>query len=193
MELRHFRHREIFLQFFSKMPRSKLKAATRSDFTCKIKYIFPKRKINRIFPNLDDQLVGCFLVREGRGRASGNDMKDVYFFTHPELSDEEFYIVKRFAKITEEGPEVGFSEQEQTHRDEAESNEGDVEVPTTSGDLQEDVARFLRDGFVVDDDNLPAPENVPNGDDPTDAQLIVPYGQLWTLRYCSWFQSFLTP
>ena len=147
------------------MAPKKLTVGTGCEFSCKTKYVFPKRKINRLFPNLnkrDHQLQGCFLVKQGRARCSGNDYKDVYFFTHPDLGDEEYYIVRRFIKVTKEGPAAGVFVEADSSSNEAEDNNENVEVPETSGDVQEDVARFLRDGFLVDDDNLPAPENVPN-------------------------------
>ena len=94
----------------------------------------------------------------------------MYFFTHPDLGDEEFYIVRRFTKVTKEGPAAGFFEGVESVPNETEANEQNAEVPATSGDVQEDIARFLRDWFVVDDDNLPAPENIPNDEATTDAQ-----------------------
>ena len=130
-----------------------------------------------MFPNLnkrDDKLVGCFLVKEGIAKASGGDMKPVYFFTHTDLGDDQFYVVKRFAVVTKEGPEAGFFSN-------VENNDEEVQVPAATNDVQEDIARFLRDGFMVDDDNMPAPENVPNNETPNDVQ----YGEWDSCTHCN--------
>ena len=163
---------------------NKLRAGTGCEFTCKTKYVYPKRKIQRIFPNLnkrDDKLVGCFLVKEGIAKASGGDMKPVYFFTHPDLGDDQFYLVKRFAVVSKEGPEAGFFSNVERVHNESENNDEEVQVPAATNDVQEDIARFLRNGFMVDDDNMPAPENVPNNETADD----VHYGEWDSVTHCN--------
>ena len=126
----------------------------------KKKHPSPK-KVSRKYPDYckrDATLDGCLMIREEVKRTSGK-VRKVYFFTHIDFPDDELYICKGFVRITKEGGNEGLFEVAVEHNEE--SMEG-REIPQLTGDVSEDVARFLSDGFVVDDDNLPAPENVPN-------------------------------
>ena len=151
----------FFLLLAQKMARTKLRPGVGCEFTCLKRNIHPQKKVSRKYPDYckrDAALDGCLMIREGVKRTSGK-VRKVYFFTHIDFPDDELYICKGFVRITKEGGNEGLFEIAVEHNEE--SVEG-REIPQLTGDVSEDVARFLSDGFVVDDDNLPAPENVPN-------------------------------
>ena len=92
-----------------KMARTTLRPGIGCEFSCRLKYVYPKRTISRRYPNYnkrDDKLEGAILIREGHGRCSGKQ-RDVYFFTHIDLPEIELYVCKSFIKVTMEGPESG--------------------------------------------------------------------------------------
>ena len=97
------------------------------------------------------------MTRVGEAHAS-KQLRSVYYFTHADFPDRELYACKGFVHVTKEGDEASVFGQIVVQ--DADSDE-EHEIPSTTGDENEDVARFLAQGLTVDDDNQPAPENLP--------------------------------
>ena len=88
-------------------------------------------------------------------------------FQHDDFNDQELYTVERYGRVTEEGPKDSFFIEDEevpdldTHEQNDEVLDAFESLPTISGQLVDDIARLRRDGFSVDDDMDPAPENIP--------------------------------
>ena len=120
-----------------------------------------------------------------RGRSSYSAI----FFTTPTFPRIELQAAKKKVKVLQEGrpgsywgdvPNVPFELPPALEADPV--NGSDNTFPDDvffSRNNAEDIARVRAEGFEVDDDNDPAPENVPQGDAPpvTDAGLYE--GQTW--------------
>ena len=164
------------------MTRNKHRPGEGCEFTCLMKHIHPQKKVQKRYPDYnkrDDELDGCLMLREGIKRTSGK-LRKTFFFTHIEFPDEELHICRGFVTITKEGEAEGIFEKDIESNVETASNK---EIPELSGDANEDVARFLAEGFVVDDDNIPAPENVPIENNPTNQNVL--YEEWGNATHCN--------
>ena len=105
----------------------------------------------------------------------------VFVFTHFDFSNEKFYAAKRYINVTQEGEEdslfvlaesviptvsagaIGPLTFDQTNRaDGAEANDAPILLSGRTSNIRlEDMVEHLRQGISIDDDNDPAPENVP--------------------------------
>jgi hypothetical protein len=89
-------------------------------------------------------------------------------FRHEDFENLQLYCQERYAKVITEGPTAEFFVAQgleetvppEQGRDEEQEDEF-RQVPELVGDLAEDIARLRAEGYGVDDDNEPAPENVP--------------------------------
>ena len=101
-------------------------------------------------------------------------------FQHGDFNDQELYAVERYGRVTEEGPSDSFFIEDEEVPDldtRARNDEGLnalESLPAISGQLVDDIARLRRDGFSVDDDMDPAPENIPReeGESKTEDELL---------------------
>jgi hypothetical protein len=110
---------------------------------------------------------------------------------HDDFDDGQIlHAVTRFCKVTEEGPVESLFDTIPTNDVEKDENVAvggveneEREIPSM---LNEDVSNFRAQGFSVDDDNEPAPENIPTaadtandgmyrawGSEPLDARRVV--------------------
>lgn len=147
------------------------------------RYLHPSRLISSTLPNIENnyRLEDCIVVRMVMKKVNRRDqlvvvMKHDSFKTH-DGAYEDIYTVPRWCKVTEEGPSEAYfhvGDNGQAILQEA-SNENtvedeDVELPAIIAQIEH---RGFRDDDIlqmngqveVDDDNLPAPENVPIEDD----------------------------
>ena len=105
----------------------------------------------------------------------------VFVFTHFDFTDEQFYASKRYIHVTKESEEdslfvlaesvipavsagaIGTLTFDQTNRaDGAEANDAPILLSGRTWNLRsEDMVELRRQGTAFDDDNNPAPENVP--------------------------------
>ena len=140
----------------------KKRLGTGAKSTVLARYIHPSKRINDVFPNRTHQQ----RVERKRGKS---DKKGCIIFTHLSFSGEELFCVKRWAKVTEEGPPDGFFVVGGGGLD----VETDVEEAVGVGEIipdavlhasgrREDVALIKGMGFMVDDNNEPSPENIPS-------------------------------
>ena len=163
---------------------------------------------------VEDLLIAGYEERES-GRRSSRQKKQSVIFRHNDLPNQELYCVNhRYVHCYRDGgQEFHFNlgsgtadgsfarREEETRNDTVQGTTRRVSVndapnllttgSTNAGDLGNDVQRIRAMGYEVDDDNEPAPENVPHHDTaaqvaPTNAQpaahpstLITKHGQEW--------------
>ena len=155
--------------------------------TCSVlvKFLRPTREVKEKYPhNVPDERVdGLVAVRAGR-KTRGRTEYPAVFFTHPEFPGVELSAAQNKIKVVAEGHPSGFW--------------GDAPAPTEpppdapvagneaiDGDVffarnnAEDIARIRAEGFEVDDDNDPAPENIPQGDEELRIDGDLFEGQTW--------------
>jgi hypothetical protein len=134
--------------------------------TVLIKKLHPQDIIAEKFPNaiattrLDDLVA----IKQATGRRrGGRTTKNAIFFTTESIPGVQFWCAKGFVKVKEscDGEKVFRATTNRRHAVAHDVREN-VEVPLTSYELNEDIARVRELGLMVDDDREPAPENVPN-------------------------------
>ena len=111
----------------------------------------------------------------------GADAIMFYVFTHSDFPDKQFYTAKRYIHVTQEGEDdslfvlaesiipavsavaIGPLAFDQTNRaDDAEANYAPTLLSGRKSNLRlEDMVELRRKEISIDDDNYPAPENVP--------------------------------
>ena len=141
------------------------------------RFIHPSIHIRNKFPNTISsfRLDNLKVVRE-ETKVVSNKQQECYIFVHPDMVDDdgnkvELYATKRYCKIISEGPPEKLFGRDELVLDEEGSRKEDEDVdrsmpemfPTILGRgniLHEDVST-LRGEVEIDDDNDPAPENVP--------------------------------
>ena len=125
-------------------------------------------------PLPQQRLDGIKVIRQEEKTISRRNQLDVIFH-HPDFGDDELYYVKRWIVVTEEGPPEGFFVP--LHNEDNNPQEVvEVQLPSqeflamgerslagglSSNDIEE--ARLLLGNINIDDDNNPAPENIPDG------------------------------
>ena len=108
------------------------------------------------------------VIREETRSVSGRQ-QGVCLLRHESFSPHIVYAVKRWCKVTVEGfqTEVIGTGDDSTVVGLPEGEEADVRGMASADTRQEDIIQVRADGFDVDDDNVPAPENIPNEEDTT--------------------------
>ena len=109
---------------------------------------------------------------------------------HHELFDDgsQMYDVDQYCKVIQEGA-VGYLSQIDEHAGLAVAEEADQgndcvrQLPSLTGTIVEDISHFCTQGFEVDNDNNPAPENVPAATTPSTTSCI----------YLDWGSNTLDP
>ena len=165
--------------------RPKLRLGEGATCSVLVKFLRPTREVKEKYPhNVPDERVdGLVAVRAGR-KTRGRTEYPAVFFTHPEFPGVELSAAQNKIKVVAEGHPSGFW--------------GDAPAPTElppdapvvgneaiDGDVffarnnAEDIARIRAEGFEVDDDNDPAPENIPQGDEELRIDGDLFEGQTW--------------
>jgi hypothetical protein len=156
------------------MPRRKKILGADAVCSVLLSYLRPSAKIDELFPNriAGQRLDDLVAVRTDNVTRSGNTFLAV-FFRSESIHDVELHASKRYTKVVREGPQELFWNVETppnltTHAIvnplPGKNPEGDTVEDytfTRTGDLREDIAQVRAQGLEVDDDNEPAPENVP--------------------------------
>lgn len=129
-----------------------------------LRYLHPSQLISARYPNQEhgERLTNLLVIGTDTKRIRGIERRCV-IFRHPEFENIQLYCSVQFARVSTavETPEVGrvpvvlerVEQEEELHA-----------IPRISGEAAEDIAHLRAEGYGVDDDNEPAPENVP---DPT--------------------------
>mmetsp|Transcript_13949 Transcript_13949/g.33457 ORF Transcript_13949/g.33457 Transcript_13949/m.33457 type:complete len:220 (+) Transcript_13949:4339-4998(+) len=136
--------------------------------TVKLKYLHPRRVVDSLYTNAPHGTTvrDLLVLSEEKKRVNGKEQV-VILLRHESFSPHDVYAVKRWCNVTVEGPEEAlFTAAAEAPVPEPVVGENDnTTTTTTSTSRREDVVQVLADGFDVDDDDAPAPENLP---DPTD-------------------------
>jgi hypothetical protein len=130
-----------------------------------LKYLHPSEHIRRVFPNPQNRqrLEGCKVVELANRRINGK-VQPAVVVVHDSIPGVQLYAVVRWFKVDQQGPPEGFF----VSGSPPVVEEGELaEVPEEINCLNEagiapaDI-EDIRANFSIDDDNEPAPENVPD-------------------------------
>ena len=152
------------------------------------KFLHPRALLAARYPNAEktDVLHGLVAVRQEEKTVS-KKRQSCIVMRHNDFDDGDLlHAVTRYCKVVEEGAvEHLFNETLGDSVDgggpvavEEQANEA-IEIPSISYD--EDASKFRALGFCVDDDNDPAPENIPS---PTENPDGCVYKQWNSVPYC---------
>lgn len=154
-----------------------------------LKYLHPAQYINEKFKNStkSDRLENCIAFRqEVRTVKKKNQL--VILLRHDDHAGQELYAVKRWVKVETEGAEEHiFVEEDEEEpiavvvNEKGDETEEIDAVVFSAGSRAEDIAMVRAMGLDVDDDNVPAPENIPqNATDATGEEGNVELGWGWS-------------
>ena len=154
------------------------------------RYMHPTKTVSDMYPNRvhNDVMEGLLVIRKEK-KVVNRVEREVVVFRHNAFENVELHTVARWAKVKVEGPADKFFEMVPTS-DPADARQENVslangreeEIPDHVFHLSgqaEDIAHVRGLGFEVDDDNDPAPENIPgeanyepanNQDDPNNVK-----------------------
>ena len=134
-----------------------------------LSFLRPSKTIEDHFPNqypkqrLDDLIA----IRQGVHTRTGHSFPAIWF-TSETFPGAELLAAKRYVHVIAEGDPDKFFEVPHTNSlqtpstdENAGENQGVILDFQPTGDLQEDIATVLAQGLIVDNDNEPAPENIP--------------------------------
>lgn len=139
-----------------------------------LKYVKPSKIIETKYPTLapKQRLEGLLAIRK-EVRSLNHREQLCVIFRHDDFPNEELFCHERWCKVEAEGPSTqlfGEVPAEEAKEAQEEAEELPEEVTRNSATV-EDVGLIRNEGFGVDDDNDPAPENVPTeGETVTDNQ-----------------------
>lgn len=184
MVLCHFwRHLEALgrlknFLFFANTKPKKLHCGKDAIVTVLTKYLHLKKLVADKFINrtTTDKLEGCRITKREEKKVTRQNQL-VVFLTHKLFPQGDIYCVKRFAKVTKEGPSDFFydgvatevaNDAEGGAPDEVQLNQVEILVKTPAICFQKfrsdnpELAAAQEEGIIeVDDDNLPVEENIP--------------------------------
>ena len=146
----------------------KLKAGIGAKCSALIKFLHPSKLVTDTLLNTQSnaRLSDLVAIRKESRRVSRRDQTCVVF-RHDSFPNKELYCVEKFCKVLEGGDPVDYFGTAETLIEQVEFQEDDhgEELPPNFQNLQgtaEDMAMMEGLGFHVDNDNEPAPENVPD-------------------------------
>ena len=172
----------LFDRIFPKSP--KLHADVGAVASVMSKFVHPRKPIRDKYPNWpkNHKLQGVVLVEvDAKVVQRGANAMLVFVFTHFDLPNKKLYAAKTYIHVTQEGEEdslfvlaeavipdvsagaIGPLKFDQTNRvDGAESNNTPILLSSSMSNIRlEDMVELRRQGIAIDDDNDPAPEDVP--------------------------------
>ena len=137
---------------------------------CLRRFLHPSKGIDEHFINTHHKhrIDSLVIVKREVTKVNKRDQM-CYFYNHPSFPDRLIYSTARYAKVVEEGEPSGYFA-ENVPRVGTDSvvvevvgqdGERGLAVPVVTSELGEDIARLRAEGYGVDDDNDPAPENIP--------------------------------
>ena len=156
--------------------------------TCAVysRYIHPSKIVSEKYPNRAHAHILHDLVAIRKEKKVVNRVeRDVIIFRHDNFPAVELHTVLRWAKVVTEGPPDQFFVDRPPPVAE-EENDGSVNVGEPIPDhvfhmhgQAEDIAHVRGLGFEVDDDNDPAPENMPGQTDGVEGTFEAPSAEKW--------------
>ena len=151
------------------MPRKKKKSIG-IGAVCEVlkRFLHPRPVLSQKYPNAaqQDRLQDLLVIKKEVRKVNKVDRVCIVF-RHNDFEGQELYCAERYSSVITEGAEADFFVDDSVV--EAEVVEAEVvveeaeEVPKIhASDLAENIARLRAEGYGVDDDNEPAPENIPS-------------------------------
>ena len=142
-----------------------------------LRKLHPGNVLAERFPNFGSQerLYDLITVKKDDVICGGRVMQMI-FFTSATVPNESLFASPGFVKVIEEGDKADYFEPSATRASTPapvpgahEPAEGELldEAVFFSNNTAEDIAIVRNQGLYVDDDNAPAPENIPTANAPT--------------------------
>ena len=162
------------------MPRAKGTLGHGAIVSILIKYLHPSLHIRNkyINPQHNQRLEGCTALRLEERGISGR-LQECVIVTHPDFLAEdgliELYAARRWVKVEREGPEEGFFDV-QVGPQVAEDPRPPLPLAVNTQNLDQSVIAELSVTVDIDDDNEPAPENLPTPSDNINASIFEEWG-----------------
>ena len=145
-----------------------------------IKFLHPSKRVTDVLINFSDKdrLYDLLAIKAEQKRVK-KKIQDCIIFRHDAFPNEELYCVRKFCKVLKEGHVVDiFSTESEQNEEESTGVPVIGEVSETLASTgtgrplpdghenfratPEDISLMRDMGFNVDDNNDPAPENIPN-------------------------------
>jgi hypothetical protein len=151
------------------------------------RFLHPGRLIQQAYPNMTfhERLEDLVAISYDE-KVIRNKAVPCVVFRHDDFPNVEVYAHKRYVKVLEEGPAADFFNTNPVVDEvitEEVQNEM-VEVPVLTSNVADDVERLRVEGYGVDDDNEPAPENVPNAPQSDDHDSPI-YSEWGSRHFCN--------
>ena len=132
------------------------------------KYVHPSHLVRESHVNSDKEALSKHrieVVLVGVEEKLVNRKKQSCFtFRSDSYPNQILHAIKRYVTVMEEGPVECIFDEAPVEQQQQQQEEIGVALPSLSGDLADDMQRMTALGVVVDDDNQPAPENIPTGE-----------------------------
>ena len=139
----------------------------------------------------NERLLNCVMMEQVERKIKGVT-KPCVLVKHEEYGNDLLYCAEQYAVCTSEGPEDDYFPEQAPkpadlpiwNRDDDDNNDEDEtndDIIHNSQNNAEDIAQVRDAGFLVDNDNDPAPENIPALDTGEEAQKenVLPLDQEW--------------
>ena len=152
-----------------------------AKYSVLLKYLHPAKYFSEKFVNYSkkERLEECVAFRQ-EVRTVNRKEQVVILLRHDDHAEQDIYACRRWVKVVEEGAVEHMFDGEDLQVPAAEVvNENEVEGEAIhesvfqSGGHAEDIALVRAQGLDIDDDNMPAPENIPVEVVPNDTLRIV--------------------
>jgi Transposase IS4 len=157
-----------------KMANRRLRNGIGAQCSALKRYLHSRPIIDAKYPNATptERLDSLLAIRRER-KAVNKRNQWVIIFRHDDFENVEIYCVEKYCKVTKQGPEDAFfiyeAEVQAAGTGVETVEDRDVPTPALGYDRREDIAVMRAMNFDVDDDNEPAPENIPSPNQTTDA------------------------
>ena len=134
-----------------------------------LKRLHPQNIIREVAPvyNTNERLSDCTVIKQETTKRNGKSFMAVYV-SHPHFEGRVLYSAKKWAVVTEEGDRNKLFDAAPSAAPADDIAKDGVPIDPSIfrlGNHAEDIAIARNQGFHVDDDNDPAPENIPQADD----------------------------
>ena len=153
-----------------------------------LRFIHPSEHIHNKFPNVvqGQRLENCITIHQEVKKVSQKEQLVLVVrhddFKNPDNSYIELHGVKQYWKVSQEGhPDYFFDTIAPT--DENAYSQDESLMPEAVSDhingnsCSTEMIQALQDEVDIDDNNKPAPENIPQSTDPTSSPLSTEWGQ----------------
>jgi hypothetical protein len=156
--------------YTKKMVNGRLKNGVGAQCSALKRYLHSRPIIDAKYPNATttERLESLLAIRREK-KTVNNRSQWVIIFRHDEFDNVEIYCVEKYCKVIQEGPPEAYFQYEAPVQEAGPGvetvEEHQVPTPALTNDRSEDIATMRAMNFDIDDDNEPAPENIPAPDD----------------------------